>query len=127
MTTSPRTAPARSVGPLAAAWLVTGLVVGPVGWLLFALSESAPARVLGAALAVSAVLAVSLAVALRAGGAGQPLSLALSAVLVGLGVVGVAVLAADDPVFTSDVLLVGAPPVVGGAVTALLARRWGRS
>ena len=48
---------ARSSGPLAAAWLVTALVVGPVGFLLFALSEGSGDRLLGAVLAAAGVLA----------------------------------------------------------------------
>ena len=47
----------RSSAPLAAAWLVTALVVAPVGFLLFALSEGDGDRALGLALAISGVLA----------------------------------------------------------------------
>ena len=55
MTTSSTstTGTARSSGPLATAWLVTALVVAPVGFLLFALSEGSGDRVLGLALGVA--------------------------------------------------------------------------
>ena len=48
---------ARSSGPLATAWFVTALVVGPVGFLLFALSEGSGDRLLGLLLAAAGVLA----------------------------------------------------------------------
>ena len=106
------------------AWLVTAVVVGFVGWSLFALSEASPDRALGVALLVATVLAAGLGLVLLVRSAGvRRWSPALSGALVVLGVVAAAVLLRGDGTFLSDVLLVGAPPVVGGVLTALLAAR----
>ncbi len=123
MTTSaPGTA--RSSAPLAAAWLVTALVVGPVGFLLFALSEGSGDRLLGVALAAAGVLAgITGATSLATGDVVRPWSLALSAGLVGLGLAAAAVVLTDTPSFVEDALLLGLPPVAGGALTAGLALR----
>ena len=123
MTTSaPGTA--RSASPLAAAWFVTALVVGPVGFLLFALSEASGDRLLGIVLAGAGVLAgVTGATVLASGDVVRPWSLGLSAGLVVLGVVGAGVALSGTPSFVEDALLLGLPPVVGGAVTAVLALR----
>ena len=123
MTTSaPGTA--RSSEPLAAAWLVTALVVGPVGFLLLALSEGSGDRLLGVALAAAGVLAgITGATSLATGDLARPWSLALSAGFVVLGVVALGVALTTTPSFVEDALLLGLPPVLGGAVTALLAAR----
>ena len=111
---------ARSSAPLATAWIVTALVVGPVGFLLFALSEGSGDRLLGLVLAGAGVLAgVVGAAALVSGDAVRPWSLALSGGLVVLG--GVAL--ASTASFVQDALLLGLPPLVGGVVTGLLALR----
>ncbi len=123
MTTSaPGTA--RSSAPLAAAWLVTALVVGPVGFLLFALSEGSGDRLLGVALADAGVLAgVTGATWLATGVVVRPWSLALSAGFVVLGVVAFGAALTGTRSFPEDALLLGLPPVLGGAATALLAAR----
>lgn len=119
-----RTGRTRSDAPLTAAWLVTALAVGVVGWLLFALSESAEDRAVRGVFCVAAVLAAGLGLALltRVGG-GRRWSQSLSGVMVLLGIGGAAVLLGDEVVFASDVLLVALPPVVGGVLTAISARR----
>lgn len=110
----------RSAAPLATAWFVTALVVGPVGFLLFALSEGSGDRLLGLVLAGAGVLAGGTgAAALASGDAVRPWSLALSGGLVVLGGTAFAVSTA----FVQDALLLGLPPLVGGVVTALLALR----
>jgi len=82
----------RSAKPLAAAWLVTALVVGWVGFLLYALSERSGDRVLGVVLVAAAVLAGgTAAVVAGRGAAARPWSLALSGAFVVLGVVAAAV------------------------------------
>ena len=122
MTSLPVATP-RSAAPLAAAWFLTAAVVGPLGLLLFALSESSGDRVLGAVHAGAGLLAAGTAGALLAGsGAARRWSRPLSAGLVVLGAAAAVVVLGSDPVFFEDVLLLGAPPVVGGVVTALLAR-----
>jgi hypothetical protein len=123
MTTSAAGAARPSV-PLIAAWSVTALVVGPVGYLLYALSERSLDRTLGLVLVGAAVLAGLTAAALRStAGRARPWSLAVSAALVGLGVVAaVAVLTGPAP-FVSDALLLGLPPVLGGLLTGALALR----
>ena len=123
MTTSaPGTA--RSSAPLAAAWLVTALVVGPVGFLLLALSEGSGDRLLGVALAAAGVLAGATgATALATGDVVRPWSLALSAGFVVLGLVALGATLTATPSFTEDVLLLALPPLFGGAATALLAAR----
>lgn len=114
----------RSSGPLATAWFVTALVVAPVGFLLFALSEGSGDRVLGLVLAGAGVLAgVTGAAVLASGDAVRPWSLALSAGLVVLGVVAGTVVLAGTPSFAQDALLLGLPPLVGGAVTGALGLR----
>ena len=123
MTTSaPGTA--RSSEPLAAAWLVTALVVGPVGFLLLALSEGSGDRLLGVALAAAGVLAgITGASSLATGDLARPWSLALSAGFVVLGVVALGVALTAAAAFAEDALLLGLPPVLGGGITALLAAR----
>ena len=122
MTTAPGTA--RSSAPLATAWFVTALVVGPVGFLLFALSEGSSDRLLGVVLAAAGVLAgVTGATALASGEVVRPWSLALSGGLVVLGLVAVGAVLTGTPSFVQDALLLGLPPLVGGAVTAALALR----
>jgi hypothetical protein len=114
----------RSSAPLAAAWLVTALVVAPVGFLLFALSEGSGDRVLGLVLAGAGVLAgVTGAAFLATGEVVRPWSLALSGALVVLGLAAVVVVLTDTPAFVEDALLLGLPPLVGGAVTGALALR----
>jgi hypothetical protein len=121
---STSTATARSSGPLATAWFVTALVVGPVGFVLFALSETSGDRALGVALALAGVLAGAIGATVLAARDGvRPWSLALSAGLVALGVVAAATELAGTPSFVEDALLLGLPPVAGGAVTAALALR----
>jgi len=123
MTTAPA-ATARSSGPLATAWFVTALVVGPVGFLLFALSDDAGDRVLGVALAAAGVLAGGTGAAvLAARWVVRPWSLGLSACLAVLGVVGAVVALASTPAFVEDALLLGLPPLVGGLLTGALALR----
>ena len=59
---------ARPSAPLTATWLITALVCGPVGFLLFALSERSGDRLLGAVLTGAAVLAGVTAAAVFATG-----------------------------------------------------------
>ena len=118
------TATARSSGPLATAWFVTALVVAPVGFLLFALSETSGDRLLGLVLAGAGVLAgVTGAAVLASGEAVRRWSLGMSGALVVLGVVGGGVALASTPSFVEDALLLGLPPLVGGAVTGALGLR----
>ena len=114
----------RSHAPLAAAWFVTALVVAPVGFLLFALSETDGDRVLGLALAAGGVLAgVTGGACMATRGVPRRWSLALSGGLVLLGLLGAAVALTSTPAFVEDALLLGLPPVVGGLLTAALALR----
>jgi hypothetical protein len=115
----------RSATPLTAAWLVTALVVGPVGFLLYALSERSGDRVLGIVLIAAAVLAGGTAAAVaRRGAAARPWSLALSGAFVVLGIGAVAVALTGTASFFADVLLLGLPPIAGGLLTgAILLRR----
>ena len=117
------TAPARSSVPLAVAWFVTALVVGPVGVLLFALSEGSGDRVLGLVLAGAGALAGATAAAVLRSGRVRRWSLALSGGLVVLGVIGALVALADTPAYVEDALLLGLPPGIGGAVTGVLELR----
>lgn len=120
-----RTPPARkdlSSGPLATAWFVTALVVAPVGFLLFALSEISGDRLLGLVVAGAGVLAgVTGAAVLASGQAVRPWSLGMSGALVVVGVVAGGAALTGTPSFVEDALLLGLPPVVGGLVTGLLA------
>jgi 4-amino-4-deoxy-L-arabinose transferase-like glycosyltransferase len=110
--------------PLGAAWFLTALVVGPIGFLLFALSEGSGDRLLGLVLAAAAVLAgLTGAAVLASGEAARPWSLGLSAGLVLLGVVAAGVALTGTPSSVADALLLGLPPIAGGVLTALLARR----
>ena len=119
MTTRPR-----SSVPLAAAWLLTALVVAPVGVLLFALTEADGDRALGLALALGGVLAGLTGVGgLATGGVRRRWSLVLSGGLVLLGLLGAAVALTSTPAFVEDALLLGLPPSVGGVLTAALALR----
>lgn len=114
----------RSARPLASAWLVTALVVGPVGFLLYALSERSGDRIVGVVLLAAAVLAgATCAVVAVRGSAARPWSLALSGAFVVLGTVAAAVAYTGTVSFFSDVLLLGLPPVAGGLVTGALALR----
>ena len=114
----------RSSGPLATAWFVTALVVAPVGFLLFALSERSGDRLLGAVLTGAAGLAgVTAAAVFATGDVARPWSLALSGAFVGLGVVAAGVTLTGTAAFASDALLVALPPIVGGLATAALALR----
>jgi len=123
MTTS-ETHTHRFFAPLATAWFVTALVVGLVGFLLFALSEGSGDRLLGAVLAGAGVLAGATgATVLASGDVVRPWSLALSGSLVVLGLVAAAVTLSSTPSFVADVVLLGLPPLVGGAVTGVLALR----
>jgi hypothetical protein len=116
---------ARPHVPLMAAWVVTALVSGWVGFLLYALSERSSDRVLGAVLVGAAVLAaVAAASVLTAGGAARPWSLVLSGTFVLLGVVAAVVVLTGTAAFVADALLLGLPPIVGGLATAALAWRW---
>jgi hypothetical protein len=115
---------ARPSVPLTAAWLITALVCGPVGFLLFALSERSGDRLLGVVLTGAAVLAgVSAAAVFATGDAARPWSLALSGAFVVLGVVAAGVTLTGAAAFVSDALLVALPPIVGGLATAALAGR----
>jgi len=115
---------ARFSAPLATAWFVTALVVGSVGVLLFALSDGSGDRQLGAVLAGAGVLAgLTGATVLASGDAVRPWSLVLSGCLVVLGPVAAGVALSSAPSFVADVVLLGLPPLVGGAVTGFLARR----
>ena len=114
----------RSAKPLAAAWLVTALVVGWVGFLLYALSERSGDRVLGVVLVAAAVLAGgTAAVVAGRGAAARPWSLALSGAFVVLGVVAAAVALTGTASFFADVLLLGLPPIAGGLATGAFALR----
>jgi hypothetical protein len=118
------TATARSSGPLATAWFVTALVVAPIGFLLFALSEGSGDRVLGLVLAGAGVLAgMTGAAVLASGEAVRPWSLLMSGGLVVLGVVAGTVALASTPSFVEDAVLLGLPPLVGGTLTGLLGLR----
>lgn len=115
---------ARSGAPLGAAWLLTALAVGLPGYLLYALSEQSADRTTGLVLGVAGlVAAVTGAAAVAVGEAVRLWSLALSGAFVVLGGTTAAVLLSDEPVFSSDVLLLSVPAVVGGVVTAALALR----
>jgi hypothetical protein len=115
----------RPHAPLTAAWSITALVSGWVGFLLYALSERSSDRLLGAVLVGAAVLAaVAAASVLTAGGAARPWSLALSGTFVVLGVVAAVVVLTGTAAFVADALLLGLPPIVGGLATAALAWRW---
>lgn len=123
MTTS-TTDTARSSVPLATAWFLTALVVGPVGYLLFALSEASGDRLLGAVLTGAGVLAGATGAAVLAlGDAVRPWSLAFSGILFGLGLVSAGAALTSTPSFLRDVALLGLPPLVGGVLTGLLALR----
>lgn len=114
----------RSSKPLAAAWLITALAVGPVGFLLYALSERSGDRVLGVVLVAAAVLAgVTAVVVASSGAATRPWSIALSGAFVVLGVVAAAAVLTGTASFLVDALLLGLPPVAGGLVTGALALR----
>ena len=114
----------RTPAPLIAAWLITALVCGPVGFLLFALSERSGDRLLGVVLTGGAVLAgVTAAVLFAKGDVGRAWSLALSGAFVVLGVVAAGVTLTGTAAFASDALLVALPPLVGGLATATFARR----
>ena len=118
------TAPARTSTPLAVAWFVTALAVGPLGFLLFALSEGDGDRLLGLLLAGAGVLAGGTGAAvLRSGEAARRWSLVLSGALVVLGAVGALVALASTPAYVEDALLLGLPPAVGGALTGALGLR----
>ena len=122
--TPPATHTARFSAPLATSWFVTALVVGSVGFLLFALSDGSGDRMLGAVLAGAGVLAGATgATVLTSGDVVRPWSLALSGSLVVLGLVAAAVALSSTPSFVADVVLLGLPPLVGGAVTGFLALR----
>lgn len=123
MTRTPvRTPPARSDWPLAAAWLVTALAAGVLGWLLFALSERSAGRSVGALLLLAGLVAAALAVGLPARAPGvRRASWLVSAAFVVLGVGSAAVLLVDGSV-VSDVALVTAPLLVGGVVTGVMGR-----
>ncbi len=122
--TSSAAGTARSSVPLSAAWFLTALTVGPVGFLLFALAEASGDRVLGLVLVGAGVLAaVAGAARLAAGSAVRPWSLALSGGLVVLGVVAAGVALTGPGSFVADALLLGLPPVVGGLLTGALALR----
>ena len=122
--TTAATGTARPDAPLISAWFATALVVGPVGYLLFALSERSGDRVLGLVLTAAGVLAgVTGATALATGRPARPWSLLLSAALVAVGLVAVGVVLTGPGPFASDALLLGLPPVVGGLVTGALALR----
>jgi hypothetical protein len=115
---------ARSSAPLALAWFVTALVVSPLGALLFALSEGSGDRLLGLVLAGAGVLAaVTGAAVLARGDAVRTWSLVLSAALAALGLVAVGAALTGTPSFVEDALLLGLPPLVGGAVTGALVLR----
>lgn len=115
---------ARSSAPLGAAWFITALVVGPVGFLLFALSEGSGDRLLGLVLAGAGVLSgVTGGAVLASGDRVRPFSLALSGALVVLGLVAAGVVLTGTAAFVSDALLLGLPPAVGGVLTGLLALR----
>ena len=122
-----RTSPARrelSSGPLATTWFVTALVVAPVGSLLFALSEISGDRLLGLVVAGAGVLAgVTGAAVLASGEAVRSWSLLMSGALVVVGVVAGGAALTGTPSFVEDALLLGVPPVVGGALTAAIALR----
>lgn len=115
---------ARPSAPLTAAWVITALITGPIGFLLFALSERSGDRLLGLVLTGAGVLAGVVATAVSAiGDAARPWSLALSGAFVILGLVAAGVALTGPAVFVADALLLALPPIVGGLVTAALARR----
>lgn len=109
--------------PLSLAWLATGLVVGVLGLFLLSLGEQPEDRGLGVLHVVTALLALATGTGLLARSQ-RPWrwSLPLSGVLVVVAVVTALVLLVDKPVYVSDVLLLAVPPLVGGLVTAALAR-----
>ena len=79
---------------------------------------------LGLALGVGGVLAgVTGAACLATGDVLRRWSLALSGALVLLGLLGAAVALTETPSFVEDALLLGLPPVLGGALTGALALR----
>ena len=114
----------RSSGPLATAWFVTALVVAPVGFLLFALSEVSGDRLLGLVLAGAGVLAgVTGAAALARGARVRRWSLTLSGGLLVLAAVGALIALTGTPAYVEDALLLGLPPGVGGVLTGALGLR----
>ena len=120
---TPTSGTARSDVPLLAAWSITAVITGPVGFLLYALSERTGDRLLGIGLAGAAVLAGSTAAAVfTTGDAARPWSLRLSCTCVALGVVAAGV-ALTGTAFASDALLVALPPIVGGLASGALAWR----
>jgi len=114
----------RPHAPLIAAWLITALVSGPLGFLLYALSERSSERLLGVVLTGAAVLAGATAASVFAtGDAARPWSLLLSGSFVVLGVVAAGVTLTGTAAFVVDALLLGLPPIAGGLATAALAWR----
>lgn len=115
---------ARSFAPLSTAWFATALSVGPVGFLLFSLSEGSGARQLSVMLCVAALLAGAAGAAvLTIGEAVRSWSLALSGGCVVLGLVAAGTVLSSTTTFLADVALLGLPPLVGGVITGLLALR----
>lgn len=109
--------------PLGVAWVVAALVVGALGWLLFALSEDASARAGGGVLGAVALLGGATAAVLLGGRPARRLALAASGAFVLAGVlVAAAELLGADP-FGRDALLLGGVPVLVGVLTALPALR----
>lgn len=114
----------RSDRPLASAWFLTALVVGPVGNLLYALSDGSGDRVVGVVLVLAALLAGGAAGAvMRKGAAARPWSLSLSGAFVVLGVVAAALALTGADSFLVDGLALGLPSVAGGLITGALALR----
>jgi hypothetical protein len=121
---TPTSGTARSDVALLAAWSITAVITGPVGFLLYALSERTGDRLLGIGLAGAAVLAGSTAAAVfTTGDAARPWSLRLSCACVALGVVAAGVALTGTSAFASDAMLVALPPIMGGLASGALAWR----
>ncbi len=123
--TDPAAAPPQAAArpTLALAWLLTGLLVGAVGALVWGLGEQSSDRLLGLVQLGAALLALGMTGrVVSSGSAARRSSRALSLGLLVLAAASALVQVVDGPVFWQDVLLVSLPSAVGAAVTALLAR-----
>lgn len=116
--------PSRAPRGLALTWVVAAVVAAVPAWLLFALSEDAAGRSVGAGMTLLALLGVAtgLLVALR-GRRALRVSLVMSAVLALGALAGLAYLALDGQLTPGGALFLAGPPVLAGLVTALVARR----
>lgn len=109
-------------------WLVASLVVGVLGWLLFAVSDHQPERTAGVVLLAAAVLGALTTVVVLRGRGSSPLPTVTSVAFAVAGVASAALLllAGDGrTVFVVDVLLAGGVPALAAVMTFLVGRRRG--